>query len=455
MRASRCLLSLLLAAACLSGGAGGLWAQYADDWPTYRRDAQRSAVTTASLDVVSLELRWTYASPQLLRPAWPGPSPRDQYNSPTVDNVDRLDLDPALHVAAVGDFVYFGSSIEDSLKCLDARDGTTPWVYTTDGPVRFAPHVLDGKVYFGSDDGFVYCVAADGGKLVWQTRIAPSDYSVPSNGKLISLWPNRTGVIVRQGIVYCGAGVFPSEGVVVCALDAETGQHSGPRLFRQRYTDMSLQGYVLASETHLYFPGGRSGPWVFDRATGERQGQFGGGGTYAVITGDDALVTGPGKTSPALEEFHATSGDRLAGFAGARQIVLARERAYISTDSELLALDHTRYVALGLKQREFAAEREKLEKESPEYGELTKAIEDAERQRDACYVWRVPSELSGALIVAGDHVIAGGRDRAAAYATDNGTQVWSQSVEGDVRGLAAARGRLFVSTTAGAIHCFE
>jgi outer membrane protein assembly factor BamB len=373
-----------------------------------------------------------------------------------VDNEDRLDLDSVFHVAAVGDSVYFGSSGEDSLRCLDAQSGSTRWIYTTDGPVRFAPHVVDGRVYFGSDDGCTYCVGADDGGLVWKYRAAPSDYQVPSDGKMISLWPNRSGVIVRDGIAYCTVGVFPSEGVYVCALDARTGGDDGPGCFRARYTDMSPQGYVLASSRHVYFPGGRDRPWVFDRRTGERRGQVGGGGgTYALITAGESIIYGPGKTSATLEEYRGESRDKLGSFAGARHIVVAGDRAYIGTRGQLLALNHTRYIELSADIGRVAKQRDKLERGSAQYKQLDGKIAGLQEERQRCFEWTVECDYADALILVGEYLVAGGRDAVAAYRASDGVEVWSKQVDGVVKGLAAARGRLFASTDTWKIYCFR
>ena len=431
-------------------------AQAPDDWPTYNHDARRSAVSSGHMEAASLRERWVYAPRMPAIPAWPGPDKRDYYNSPTVDNEDRLDLDSVYHVAAVGDSVFFGSSGEDSLRCLDARAGKTRWVYTTDGPVRFAPHVVEGRVYFGSDDGRVYCVAAADGTPIWQYRMAPSEYQVPSNGKLISLWPSRTGVVVEDGIVYCGAGVFPGEGVYLCALDAQIGADSGPGLFRQRFTDFSPQGYVLASPAHLYFPAGRASPWVFDRRTGERQAQVGGGGgTYALLTGEDSIIYGPGRTSAVLEEFAADGRDRLASFPGARHIIVTPERSYVCTRSALFALDRARHMRLGTEMAALADRRKPLAADSPEYRQLTDQIGSLEQERKACVAWSVECEYSDALILVGEHLFAGGANSVAAFRATDGARVWSAPVDGTVKGLAAARGRLFVSTDSWRIYCFE
>ena len=442
-----CALFLLMALAT---------AARADDWPTYNHDARRSAVSADRLDLASLRERWVYAPRMPARPAWPGPAVRDYSNTPTIDNEDRLDFDDVYHVAAVGNSVYFGSSGEDALRCLDARTGEPRWAHCADGPVRMAPHVVDDRAYFGADDGCVYCVGASDGSLIWKQRLPASDYTVPSDGRVISLWPCRTSVLVQDGVAYCGAGIFPGEGAFICALDAATGSDAGPGRYRLRFTDVSLQGYVLASATRLYFPGGRAAPAVIDRRTGARQGKVGGGGgTYALVTAEDSIVYGPGANSALLEEFSGGGRDRLASFPGGRHIIVTPERSYISTRERLFSLDRARYVRLTAELAHVNEQLKPLSQDAPEYAPLVQKRAQLEQDRQGCTAWSTPSPLSEALILVGEHVLAGGEGSVTAFEATTGAQVWSAAVDGTAKGLAAARGRLFVSTDTRRIYCFE
>ena len=42
------------------------------------------------------------------------------------------------------------------------------WAFTTGGAIRVAPTFNLGKLFFGSDDGFAYCIKASNGKIVWK-----------------------------------------------------------------------------------------------------------------------------------------------------------------------------------------------------------------------------------------------------------------------------------------------
>ena len=62
--------------------------------------------------------------------------------------------------------------------------------------------------------------------------------------------------------------------------------------------------------------------------------------------------------------------------------------------------------------------------------------------------------VPSALILAGDHLFAGGDGKVMAVSVESGAVAWEAEVEGRVYGLAVANGRLFASTDRGVIHCF-
>ena len=60
------------------------------------------------------------------------------------------------------------------------------------------------------DDGCVYCLEARDGRLLWRHRVGPEDRRLPGNGRMISLWPVRCGVVVDGGTAYVCAGLHPA-----------------------------------------------------------------------------------------------------------------------------------------------------------------------------------------------------------------------------------------------------
>ena len=128
--------------------------------------------------------------------------------------------------------MFYGSSAEHTVHCLDAYSGKEKWVFFTDGPVRFAPSIHDGRVYAGSDDGTAYCLDAATGKLIWtHTAASEKNKLVPNDGRLVSPWSVRSSIAVDAGTAYFTSGFFPHEGVYMSAVDALTGRsHSKPPL---------------------------------------------------------------------------------------------------------------------------------------------------------------------------------------------------------------------------------
>lgn len=437
---------------------------HAADWPTYAGNYARSGVSPDPLPASPAEA-WVWTSPQPPQPAWQGEAKWDGYNK-VFDMKPRQIFDRAFHAVVAQGRVYFGSSADDKVYCLDARTGRELWSFYTEGPVRLAPTIADGRAFFGSDDGSVYCLDAATGQPVWQTLAAPKDRRIPGNGRVISNWPVRTSVVVQDGTVYTTAGMFPSEGVYLLAFDAKTGAEK----WRQIQTDLPAQGYLLASKSRLYVPAGRNNPAVCDLATGKRQRVVeGGGGTYALLT-DDMLVFGPGRNGQlgAVEEGQS---DQLASFQGNHMIVTPT-RSYLHSDTELSALDRARYLDLARQRKALAKRQSDVVKEIRKLGDKpeTAAKRDALKAEltgigtkvdeltagmENCLAWKIPCRWPLALVLAGNTVVTGGEDEVAGFNATDGKSAWKLPVRGKAYGLAAADGALLVSTDSGTIHCFR
>ncbi len=247
-----------------------------------------------------------------------------------------MHVDNALCVAIANGRVFFGCPVTNRVYALDAVSGDVAWVFSAEGPVRFSPTFHENRLYFGSDDGYVYCLDAESGLLVWKYRAGPSDEKVVGNGRIISLWPVRTGVLADNGAVYCAAGVFPYEGIYVCALRAADGaviwtnDTVADQVYELEFGGISPHGYLVASKDMLYVPSGRATPAAFDRHTGEFRffTSPGGhqGGVWALLD-DSQLIAGTVYSeSQGMEEFPAKiaydarsgerRGDAFAWFPG-------------------------------------------------------------------------------------------------------------------------------------------
>jgi outer membrane protein assembly factor BamB len=454
----------------------GFWcvAALGADWPTYHHDNARSGVTS---EAVSLPLheQWVFAS-HPPRPAWTKP----------VKETPRVRFDEAYHVAVADDAVYFGSSVDDQVYCLDVRTGEVRWTQFTGGPVRLCPTVWGGKVLVGSDDGHVYCLDAKKGDVLWRFRAAFGDRMVLGHGRMISLWPIRTGVLVDDGIAYFGAGVFPAEDIYVCAVRVEDvslvwrNDTCGEHGLEHEFGGISPQGYLLASESKLYVPSGRAMPAAFNK----KDGRFlydcspGGkvGGTWALLTQEDLVAGLDWQVSYDKETGSRMGTDRYAWFPGI-QLVVSPDSSYLLTHTEICAIDRKEYAAamkerkeaiesraklgervaeLRKKQEKASAEaRAEIDREIQECAEKMVALEEKRKKlEDSLVKWRRPYEDGINMLLAGSTLFAGGGGNVAALDSTTGKEVWRHDVPGTASGLAVAAGRLFVSTDKGTIHCF-
>ena len=75
--------------------------------------------------------------------------------------------------SVVNGIVYFGSQ-DKNVYAVGAWSGNLIWKYTAGGSIESSPAVANGNVYVGSDDGYAYCLNALTGTLVWRTFINSS-----------------------------------------------------------------------------------------------------------------------------------------------------------------------------------------------------------------------------------------------------------------------------------------
>lgn len=429
----------------------------ADDWPTYRHDNRRSGVTREAL---SWPLRqvWVHRGARPA-PAWTGPAKWDAYASNRGLQSLR-NIDPVYYVTAQGDRLFFGSSADDAVHCLDAASGREEWVAFAEGPVRLPPTWHKGRLTFGSDDGFAYCVLASTGERVWRFSPRPEARLIANNGRMISPWPCRTGVLVHGETAYFGASLLPWNPSFLCAVDAGSGVCDGVGRYMSELAGVTLQGAALASTSALYIPQGRSSPLLFSLADGASLGTVkGGAGVGCLLTDTGHFASGPASQKApdvvlrmGLEGTPAT----MLTVSGTERMVVREGHAFMLQGGRLVALDLRRFAPLQARREELSASRKDKVKRGDSVA--VEAIDGEVKRIDhgiqACYLWRKPALDVAELAVAADVLLVGGRDEVTAFRCGDGERLWRGEAAGTAYGLAVARGRLYVSTDSGAIHCF-
>jgi len=424
-------------------------------WPAYRHDSQRTATTAEQLKF-PLRSHWAFQPGAGPRRAWPRPFRDNPFSGVKVRAL--LTFDHAFQPVSVNGRVYFGSSSDHKVYCLDAASGEVKWTFFTEGPVRMAPTVHRGNVYVGGDDGRVYCLEASSGREVWRYQVGPGADRLPGNEQMISRWPIRSGVIVENDTVYAAAGLFPArEGAYLCALKAGTGQQRW-----KEKVDQTTQGYLLITPTRLFVPSGKLRPGMYDPATGKHLGKTATPrGSFASIV-DDLFVAGPSLSGGKIDALVMGEHPYRLGKFDADQVIVTSRALYLLNQGKLKATSRAPLQAKRLERRrdERVAEKKKAT-EVARQAELDQEIEELNR-RIAEFAaaeknfnsWTQACSGSYAMVMAGETLIVGGEDNVAAFRANTGEKVWTAEVEGKAHGLAVADGRLFVSTDRGLIHCF-
>jgi len=464
---------------------------HAGDWPMFRADAARTGFCPEPLPE-DLELRWVYRSSAAPRPAWP--------------DSRRITYDFAYQPIIVGDAVIFGSSSEDKVVAIDASSGKPRWTFFTDGPVRFAPAAWRDRIFVASDDGYLYAIKIKDGTLLWKHRGGPNERMCLGNERMISRWPARGGPVVTDDIVYYAAGIWPSDGVFLHALDARTGQvswtnDSTGRLYMAQphnganaHSGVPPQGYLLATDERLFVPTGRAVPAAFRRSDGEfeyyRLQQNGSIGGARALVGDRFIINAGCFLARDTGNLDARAGRGVFGALPDGILRSTGETLFVYrwTDIErrdrkgdlvrYRGLDEYRQVAL---EDESAGSKraEKIVEKLPALGSLyrtqvrfSQVDENVPRQtglertlsQSRPDIEAIGGEVGPFLatayerrcevIAAAREAVCGGPDAVRIVNLDDGRLRWSHDVEGDAIGLAAGNGLLVVSTSKGVIYCF-
>lgn len=392
----------------------------AADWPMWRSDAERSASSPERLPT-DLQLDWMREFAARV-PAWDDPL-----------NLDLMTYDRIFEPVVSDGRMFVGFSDQDKLTAFDTSSGNELWSFFTDAPVRLPAVAWNGSVFFTSDDGCLYSVAAATGELNWEFRGAPSEQKAIGNHRIVSAWPARGGPVVRDETVYFASSIWPMMGTFLYALDADTGQvkwvndSTGSQYIKQPHSAPSFagvapQGALVATEEYLVVPGGRSVPAVFSRSDGE------------------------------LRYFEINAGGKGTG------------GSFVAADDERFFV-HTRLKGTRAFDLESGLKTAFMPNEPVMADGIVYSAETAEEQpvirawdRNDALIWEIEADGRGDLILAGGHLYAAGQGSITVIRLPDGEQAAQIThtipVAGQVERLLAADGRLFAVSLEGAIMAF-
>ncbi len=407
-----------------------------------------------------------------LRQVWthrPLHKPRQAWREPAWE-VQRIDFDYAYPFSAGNGLVFVASSSDHAVCALDLKTGKEQWRFITEGPVRLAPHVEQGRLWFSSDDGVVYCLDSREGRLVWKYRPRIPDERLTGNEQMISRWPARSGVLVRDGRAYTTFGMWSPEGIVVSCLDADTGaviwenDSSGTYYMTQPHFEtmggVSPQGYLALTGDVLVVPCGRATPAFFNAKTGgflyhESEGLFP-GGAWTMLHGNLTFtpceyLKKPNPVQPeAAESDISPEASLVAIDTRTREEVFHLHGALqgvVTPDGILNLIGRQKLVSVALK--------DVLAKAPDSYSAKRGSSEGHFVEINPLRRWETRTGRVYELIQAGATLVAGERGKLSAYAAADGKKLWETTLTGDVRELLVVDGALLVGTTEGETHCFR
>jgi len=183
----------------------------ADDWVTFRHDAERSGGTAGRLPETLKELWKTQAAQ-----TGDGPIARAWQA--------RL-ASPVSAPVVAGGTAFVAGTDAGQIIALDAASGKKVWSTTLGGRVDTPPTIHKGLALVGSHDGWVYALRAKDGQLAWRSRVAPWERKLVAYAEVESVWPAVGTVLVHDNVAYANAGrtCESDGGIAVVAFDPTTG----------------------------------------------------------------------------------------------------------------------------------------------------------------------------------------------------------------------------------------
>jgi len=419
-----------------------------DDWPCYRHDAWRSSATGSE---VSAELRVLWSAKL---GDWPsGPIAEDWRENPFVHG-------PVTAPVAAGGLVYVARSDAHEVVALDVQSGQRRWRYTANGRIDTPPTIHRGLCLFGTKSGWVYALRADDGRLVWRLRAAPHEQRIVAYGQVESPWPVPGSVLAVDETVYFAAGRQPlaDGGILTFAADCANGQvrwvqrlntvpttnfYGCSALEFDNFDLLNLEGESVAMSR-----------WLFRRTSGEMTCQA--AEAFAVLKTDDLGVVVPrGCWTYAPRHQPRHGGDRSA----VRPLAAYRGQSLVSCLDDLRTLYRRDFDLQGGETFDttwitgWAASQNFSKREGDVY--RSQRLAKNAKWSVPLFDTAQPTQTVAGMVLAGNTVfLAGSQGGLTAVSVEDGRALSRVDVPPPARdGLAAASGRLLVTTCDGQVLC--
>ena len=319
------------------------------------------------------------------------------------------------------------------------------WTFQAGGAITSSPAYVRGWVYFGSDDGKVYCLAGADGSKLWEF---PTD-------DLIEAPP-----LVVDGKVYIG-----SNDAWFYALDAETGEllwkkETGDKILGGANFHRTEEGLIIvvgSYDANLYGFDANSGEqlWVYT--------------TDNYVNGTPAIHAGKaifGGCDAILHVVDVQTGERVSGLELGTECHVAGSAAFVDGrayfghyGNQFVCVD----IAKGESVWSYDSPRHaffsspSITSDKVVFGGRDRALHCAERATGApLWTFKTRRKVDGSPVVAGDKVVFGSGD-GRMYLLDlaTGKELWSYDIgKSIIASPAVVMGRVYIGANDGRLYCF-
>lgn len=180
-----------------------------ESWPTYRGDSLRSGVACTVV-------------PSELKPSW------------------QAQIGGRLTQPVISQGKVVVASVDEGIVyAIDEVSGELLWRRLASGRIDSPPTIFENLVLFGGADGRVTCLRLGDGELVWRFNAAPTDIRTVAFDRLESPWPVHGSVLALNGTIFASAGrsTWIDGGIYLYGIDPVTGETLHEKQLESRHPE--------------------------------------------------------------------------------------------------------------------------------------------------------------------------------------------------------------------------